>query len=327
MELIFLGTSSGTPTKDRNVSACGVRLKNSKSWCLVDCGEATQHQILHSDLSINQLQAIFITHVHGDHCYGLPGLLASAGMNGRRHKLKIIGPKNIELMLQAIMQYSEMYLAYELEFYDVEDLNYQQLDKDLDFHCEIIKLSHRVPSYAYGFRAKSQSHKLDIAKLKKQQIPSTPFWGQLQKGLDVVLENGKQIKSSEYLIRADRAKKIIIAGDNDSPELLMKSAKSADVLVHESTYTKEMSDKIGLAPQHCSAEIIAQMAEKVGIQNLVLTHFSARYQLNSGKSPSITDIEEEAKQHYSGHLLLANDLDLMYLDKDRFLIVKHKQEQ
>lgn len=321
MELIFLGTSSGTPTKERNVSGCGVRLKNSKSWCLVDCGEGTQHQLLHTDLSMNQLQAIFITHVHGDHCYGLPGLLASAGMNSRKQKLKIIGPKNIEQMLDAIMHFSDMYLPYELEFYDVENLDYRQLDEGLDFNCEVIELSHRVPSYAYSLSAKCQTHKLNIAKLKQDKIQPGPIWGQLQKGQDVELEDGKLIESSDYLIASDRPKKVIIGGDNDTPELLFKSAQSADVIVHESTYTQEMSDKIGPAPQHCSAQKIAQLAEKVAVKNLVLTHFSARYQSNIEKSPSIADIQAEAKQFYSGNLLLANDLDVMVLGKDRLITV------
>ena len=325
MELIFLGTSSGTPTKERNVSGCGVRLRNSKSWCLVDCGEGTQHQLLHTDLSMNQLQAIFITHVHGDHCYGLPGLLASAGMNGRNQKLKIVGPKAIKLMLQAIMNHTDMYLPYELEFYDVEDLDYEQLDTDLDFVCEVIELSHRVPSFAYGFSAKSQTRKLDIKKLKQHQIPSGPLWGQLQKGQDSILENGEILKACNYLLAADRPKKIIIGGDNDTPELLIKSAQNADVLVHESTYTQEMSNKIGPAPQHCSAEKIAQIAETVGVKNLVLTHFSARYQCDLEKSPSIADIESEAKQYYNGNLHLAKDLDVMVLDIDRMLSVKPKE--
>ncbi len=319
MELIFLGTSSGTPTKDRNVSGCGVRLKNSKSWCLVDCGEGTQHQLLHSDLSMNHLQAIFITHVHGDHCYGLPGLLASAGMNGRKHKLKIIGPKKIQQLISAVMEFSDLYLPYELEFFDVEDLDYKQLDSDLDFNMQATELSHRVPSYAYGFSAKSQSHKLNIAKLKQDQISSGPIWGQIQKGHNVELENGEVIKASEYLLKADRPKKIIISGDNDTPELLFKAAETADVLVHESTYTHEVAEKVGPGPQHSSALKVAEFAESVDLKNLVLSHFSARYQSDLEKSPSIADVEAEAKQHYQGNLILANDLDVMVLDKDRLL--------
>ncbi len=319
MELIFLGTSSGTPTKYRNVSGCGIRLKNSKSWCLVDCGEGTQHQILHTDLSMNHLQALFITHVVGDHCYGLPGLLASAGMNGRKQKLKIIGPKNIQQLIDAIMEYTDLYLPFEIEFHDLEELDYDLLDSELDFNMEVIELSHRVPSYAYGFSAKSQSHKLNITKLKQDQIPSGPLWGQLQKGQNVELENGKTIIASDYLLKADRAKKIIICGDNDTPELLSKAGKNADVLVHESTYTHEILEKVGPGPQHSSAKKVAQLSQAIGIKNLVLTHFSARFQSNTEKSPSIADVENEAKLHYDGNLILANDLDVMTLDKEREL--------
>lgn len=325
MELIFLGTSSGTPTKERNVSGCGVRLKNSKSWCLVDCGEGTQHQILHTDLSLNHLQAIFITHVHGDHCYGLPGLLASAGMNGRKQKLKIIGPKKIKQLIDAVMDYTDLYLPYEIVYFDVEELDDVKFDNELDFNIDVTQLSHRVPSYAYGFSAKSRSHKLNVMKLKQDQIASGPLWGQLQQGQDVELDNGESIKACDYLLKADRAKKIIISGDNDTPELIAKAAESADVLVHESTYTHEVAEKVGTGPQHCTAQKVAKFAESIGIKNLVLTHFSARYQSNQDKSPSIADIEIEAKQHYQGHLILANDLDVMVLDKDRVLTLNNSE--
>ncbi|WP_444997439.1 MBL fold metallo-hydrolase [Aliikangiella sp. IMCC44359] len=102
MELIFLGTSSGVPTKNRNVSGLAIKMQKNKHWYLVDCGEATQHQILHTKLSIKYLEAIFITHVHGDHCYGLPGLLASMSMAGKTEMLTIVAPKNIEKMILCI---------------------------------------------------------------------------------------------------------------------------------------------------------------------------------------------------------------------------------
>ncbi|HEY4542163.1 MAG TPA: MBL fold metallo-hydrolase, partial [Noviherbaspirillum sp.] len=103
MEIQFLGTSAGTPTKTRNVSALAIRSLDSRSWYLVDCGEGTQHRILHTRLSLRSLGAIFITHVHGDHCYGLPGLLASAGMHKRTDELSIIGPLAIQGFIKGVL--------------------------------------------------------------------------------------------------------------------------------------------------------------------------------------------------------------------------------
>lgn len=116
MDLIFLGTSSGTPTKQRNVTGLALAADSGKAWYLVDCGEATQHQLLHTPLSLNGLRAIFITHVHGDHCYGLPGLLASAAMAGRKDPLPIVAPKGIEAWIRATLELTAVFLPFALEF-------------------------------------------------------------------------------------------------------------------------------------------------------------------------------------------------------------------
>src|SRR5690606_26719888 len=110
MNLIFLGTSAGMPTKFRNVTALAVQEDTGRAWYLVDCGEATQHQILRTKLSLNRLAAIFITHVHGDHCYGLPGLLASTGMSGRTEPLVIVAPAGIEDWINSTLQLTSLHL-------------------------------------------------------------------------------------------------------------------------------------------------------------------------------------------------------------------------
>lgn len=122
MEIVFLGTSSGTPTKMRNVSGVAVKMVSSKIWCLVDCGEGTQHQILHTSLSLNSLQAIFITHLHGDHCYGLPGLLASAATQGRTEPLIIVCPAAVRDFILATQQTTQLTLSYPINFVIVEQV-------------------------------------------------------------------------------------------------------------------------------------------------------------------------------------------------------------
>ena len=109
MNIVFLGTSAGVPTKTRNVTGIAVREERGNGWYLVDCGEGTQHQILHTSLSINALRAIFITHIHGDHCYGLPGILASAAMNGRKAPLKIMAPSGVREWVEATQQHTQLY--------------------------------------------------------------------------------------------------------------------------------------------------------------------------------------------------------------------------
>ncbi len=317
MEILFLGTSSGTPTKTRNVSAIALRQQHSKYWYLVDCGEGTQHQLMRMGLSLNKLQIIFITHVHGDHCYGLPGLLASAAMAGRTEPLKIVAPAGVETFFSVLQEATQLRLSYDIEFIDVESLSDGIVGKAFDI--EALALSHRVPSFAYAFVENKLPSKLNITKLKQDNIPSGPAWGQLQKGLSVVLPDGREVLGSDYQLTANTARKIIIAGDNDSPELLAEAAKTSKVLVHEATYTEDVLLQVGSGPQHSSAKRVAQFSESVGIDNLVLTHFSPRYKEKNDDGYSIDSIYAEAQQYYKGNLFLANDFDTFCLDAEGVL--------
>jgi ribonuclease Z len=318
MEFIFLGTSSGTPTKTRNVSGVAVKMASSKSWCLVDCGEGTQHQILFTNLSLNNLQAIFITHVHGDHCYGLPGLLASATLSGRTGPLSIIGPSAIKEFVESTQKTTQMILSYKISFLDIETIS--ELIDVKEFEIEVVELSHRVPSFAYGFIENNINRSLNICKLKEDGIEAGPVWGDLQKGKDVLLPNGKKLKSRDYLLDRRKPRKIIVSGDNDNPSLLADCAKRANVLIHEATYTEDIAEKVGKGPQHSSAKVIAQFATDISIANLVLTHFSPRYQDINNDKASIEDIRHEAMDYYNGNLFLANDLDVFNLNKEGELV-------
>lgn len=312
MELIFLGTSSGTPTRQRNMTGLALRLRGARSWVLVDCAEGTQHRILRTPLSAMGLRAVFITHMHGDHCYGLPGLLASAGMLGRSEPLTIVGPPPLRAMIECIMQASDLKLPYPLVWLTPDAL----ADGPLlpEFRVDATALSHRVPCWAYGFTEAALERRLDTDKLRADGIPSSALWGEIQQGRGVVLADGRQIAAHDYLLAPRRARRIVVGGDNDSPALLAASAHDADVLVHEATYTEEVLHKIGPGPQHSSAMRIAQFAQQAGVRNLVLTHFSPRYQ-DGGPLP-LSLIEDEAREQYSGQLLLARDLDHYVLDRD-----------
>ncbi|SEH09171.1 ribonuclease Z [Candidatus Venteria ishoeyi] len=317
MEIIFFGTSSGIPTKSRNVSGLAVKRKNAKSWYLVDCGEGTQQQILHTRLSLLKLQAILITHMHGDHCYGLPGLLASAAMAGRSRALTVIGPAAIKDFVTYSLNITNSRLSYEITFIAVENL---KNDFELaDFKLEVVPLSHRVPCFAYAFLEKYSPSQLDVDKLKAAGIKPGPIWGHLQKGLDTLYE-GQILKAHDYQLAPKKRRKIIIAGDNDKPELLADCAKSAEALIHEATYSSDVAAKLGGAYQHSHAKSVAQFAARVGLQNLVLTHFSPRYSDKTSATPSIKTIELEAKSVYQGNLFLARDLEVYYLDGDSALI-------
>ncbi len=312
MEIQFLGTSSGTPTRSRNVSALALRARQGSPWVLVDCGEGTQHQILRTRLTLHSLQAIFITHLHGDHCYGLPGLLASAGMLNRTEPLPVVGPQPLEQYVRGVMEATQLSLPYPLEFVDVERLAQTEVLPDLA--VQATALSHRLPSYAYSFTEKQVECRLDTDKLRQDGVPAGPLWGLIQKGLTTVDASGRSLRPEEYLLPTRAPRTVIVAGDNDSPALLREQACRADVLVHEATYTEEVRLKIGPAPQHSSAQQVARFAAEAGLRNLVLTHFSPRYQMEKGPL-RITDIEAEARAEYDGTLFLARDLERYTLDR------------
>lgn len=358
--LTFLGTSAGIPTKQRNVTALAVecvnpylsgdkvKSKKSRPWLLIDCGEGTQHQLLRTKLSGHNLAAICITHVHGDHCYGLPGLLASLALSGRTQPLMIIAPKAIGVLLDTLAVTTELHFTYPIEFIAIEEVlavtekasdaavnsaqhNNNHADKahpiTLNFSAtqqltiEIIPLSHRVASHAFVLTQRLATNKLNTAKLRADNIAAGKTWGILQRGLDVTLENGEVLKSVEYVEQDVEVTKIIVAGDNDTPSLLAEAASDAVLVVHEGTYTESVLAKIqakltnndsssGIDPMHSTAAQVAKFAENTGVPNLILTHFSARYQGYddaTSDTPNMADIRLEAEQHYHGNLWLAKD--------------------
>ena len=312
MDLLFLGTSSGTPTKARNVSGLALLDDSGKGWYLIDCGEATQHQLLRTPLTLHGLRAIFITHVHGDHCYGLPGLLASAGMAGRQEPLDIIAPAAIEGWIRATLDMSQSWLPYELKFHPTESLDHWT---NLQIRVEATTLSHRVPSWGYTFTETRPDPRLDIDKLERDGIPRGPIWGELARGHDVPLD-GRLMRSNEYLQPTRAPRRIVIAGDNDRPDLLRDACEDTHVLVHEATYTQPIAEAGKADFGHSTAAQVAAFAQSVGVPNLVLTHFSARYQNAPRRGLSMEDIRAEAVHVYQGTLFLAKDFLRLRLGKN-----------
>lgn len=310
MDLLFLGTSAGTPTRARNVTALALLEARGKGWCLVDCGEGTQHRLLQAPLSLHDLQAILVTHVHGDHCYGLPGLLASAGLQGRRQPLTIIAPAGIEEWLRATQRLSQLLLPYPLQFLATEALGLWHSGSWL---VDRFALSHRAPSFAYRFTEARPHARLDQARLLADGVPRGPLWGELRQGRDLH-HAGRTLHGRDYLIYPDPPRRVVVAGDNDRPELLRQACAGAQLLVHEATYTADVAVRVGPVG-HSSAAQVAAFAEAVALPQLLLTHFSPRYQPDPARSPSIEDIRREAASHYGGRLWLAEDLARYHLDR------------
>jgi len=350
LKLTFLGTSAGVPTKQRNVTALAIEClnphtsgvqqgsrqqnnqsKKSRPWVLIDCGEGTQQQLLHTKLSLHQLAAICITHVHGDHCYGLPGLLASAAMSGRREPLTLIAPKAIATLLDAITATTELYLPFALNFVAIEEVLAEQGDTNKvnislsDQHqldIDITRLSHRVASHGFGITQTISRRILNTDKLVADGIPASALWGKLQQGEDVTTEDNRQLHSVDYVDDEVQRTRVVVAGDNDTPNCLSKAVIDADLLVHEATYTHEVLTKIQAKnpdydPMHSSAQLLGEFAQGARLKNIILTHFSARYQgfdNPNSKTPNMAHIRLDAESVYKGNLWLAADFDQYMVD-------------
>lgn len=314
MEFTFLGTSAGTPTRARNVTGLALCHSSPKPWYLVDCGEGTQHQLLRTRYSVMQLRAIFITHIHGDHTFGLPGLLTSASMLGRTEPLDVIAPVQVQRFINAVIENSDSSLSYPLNLIDSEAPDFHWQDEHVG--VTNVALSHRVPCRAYVFTERNLERQLLQDKLRKEGVEPGPGWGELQKGQDVLLDDGRLLRSEDYTHIPRTARRLIVAGDNDTPELLSDACNGSHVLIHEATYTQDVADRVGPWPQHSSAEQVARFSQQVQLPNLVLTHFSSRYQSGPGGAPHINQLAAEAMQHYQGQLFLARDFDTYRLEKD-----------
>ena len=320
MKLTFLGTSAGLPTLDRNVTALALAMDDSREWYLVDCGEGTQHQLLRCRYTLTRLQAIFITHIHGDHMFGLPGLLTTASMQGRTKPLVICAPSGVEDFVRHALACADVKnLPFSLNFIASDQSEFQWSDDTVSVTAH--ELSHRVPSFAYRFQEQPGPIQLNSDKLLQLQVPRGPLWGLLQKGASVELPDGRRIEPLQVQLLPKPGRVIVIGGDNDQPELLNTALNGADLFVHEATFTENVLSKIGPDYMHSTAKRVAIAAFNAETPHIILTHFSGRYQKDSRAGDNCVEVlRQEAREHYTGTIELAEDLGCWHLNKNKSLI-------
>lgn len=320
MTFTFLGTSAGTPTRSRNVSAIGLMLEKGSKWYLFDCGEGTQHQILRSDLSIGGLDKIFITHLHGDHSYGLMGLIASKSMNEVKTTLEIYAPKGIKKFIDSIMEVTNLHLCFELK---VIEVNAGDKFKFKDFDVEVLELNHSVESFAYHIIEHDKMGKFDKEKAIAYGIKPSKVYAKLKNGEVVTLKDGRIIDGKLFSKEPTKGRRVIIAGDNYSPEILNPELKNIDLLIHEATYTEETYNRLSLKLKHSTAKKVAIASHKARVKNLILTHISPRYRFKPQKTKEcISILAKEARDNFDGEFFIASDFDKYYLDRYKKLSVK-----
>ncbi|WP_047769093.1 ribonuclease Z [Limosilactobacillus panis] len=275
MQLEFLGTGAGSPSKQRNVSSVALRLLEERNaiW-LFDCGEATQHQILSTTIRPRKIEKIFITHLHGDHIFGLPGLLSSRSFQGGHEPLTVYGPVGIKRFVVTALQVSESRLSYPLHFVEIDHEG--EVFNDGSFKVIAKKLDHKVACYGYRVVEKDHPGELQVAKLREMNIPSGPIYGQLKAGKTVTLDDGRILDGHDFICNPQKGRIVAILGDTRKTANAVTLAQDADVLVHESTFAKG-EDKMAKNYYHSTSLQAAEIAKKAGAKRLLLNHISARY--------------------------------------------------
>lgn len=274
MQLHFLGTGAGMPSKTRNTSALALKLLEERGtiW-LFDCGEATQHQILHTTIKPRKIDKIFITHLHGDHIFGLPGFLSSRSFQGGEEPLTIYGPAGLQQWIELTLQLSKTHVTYPIVFEVVEE---GIVFEDEQFIVRALPLAHVVPCFGYRIEQKSLPGELLIEKALKLGVPKGPFLGKLKRGEDVVLSDGTLVKSEEVTSASKEGFIVTILGDTKYCDNAKKLASHASVVVHEATFDHETAH---LAAQygHATNSEAAMVAREAGAKQLFLNHISARF--------------------------------------------------
>ncbi|BAZ32380.1 ribonuclease Z [Cylindrospermum sp. NIES-4074] len=289
MQITFLGTSSGVPTRSRNVSSVALRLPQRAELWLFDCGEGTQHQLLRSDLKSSQLSRIFITHMHGDHIFGLMGLLASCGLAGNVERIDIYGPSGLNEYLQAALRYSHTHFSYPVKVHAVRPgVVYE--DDEFTVSCGL--LHHRITAFGYRIEEKDRTGRFEVEKAKALQIPAGRIYGQLKRGETVTLDDGRVINGSELCGPTEIGRKIAYCTDTVYCDGAVQLAQDADVLIHEATFAHQDAD-MAFQRLHSTTTMAAQTALAAGAHRLIMTHFSPRYA--PGNPIELKDLLQEAR--------------------------------
>lgn len=306
IKLTFLGTGSAIPTARRNHPAVLLQYKDEN--ILIDCGEGTQRQFRKAKLNPCKITRILITHWHGDHTLGLPGLLQTLTLNGYNKTLKIYGPKGTKRKMENLINtFMKFYLKIaEQEGHrfkmQIHEITSEKPIDEKEFQIEAEKMEHYIPTIAYSFTIKGKN-RLDKQKLAKLKIPNSPLLAELAKGKTITIA-GRKI-DGEKLVYKEPAKKITFIADTKLTPNAEKIAKNSDIVVSEASYSAEEKE-IAKEHFHLTSADAATIAKKSKSKKLILTHLSQRYETKNKQKQLL----QEAKKVFKD-TEIAEDLDVL----------------
>jgi ribonuclease Z len=287
MELWFLGTSAGMPIAGRNVTSIALRMPQKRgTFWLFDCGEGTQHQLLRSPFRLSRLEKVFVTHLHGDHLFGLPGLLSSRASLGGSDPLELYGPAGLREFTESALRITGTHLGYPLEIHEIGE---GTVFEDHAFKVEAALLDHRIDCFGYRVTELPHSGTLNTKLLAEKGVPPGPVYGTLKRGEDVKLDDGRWIRSADVIGDPVQGRVVVVLGDTKPCDNAVELAKDADMLVHEATFAQDLVEKAA-EYGHSTAMQAAETARSAGARKLLITHFSSRY-----KPEDLAKLEAEAR--------------------------------
>ncbi len=295
-DLLFLGTGASVPSRNRALPC--VAVKRGSDIVLFDCGEGSQRQLMQSRFSFMKIKAIFITHLHGDHFYGLPGLLQTMGMSGRKDPLIVCGPEGLKDALTTCLNVCEGEIEYPVDIRDVKPNDVIEVN---DMKVTVFKTEHEILSQGYVIREPDPAAKVDKVKAAEYGISGRDF-RVLEKGGVV---NGISMK--DIILPQASGRSVAYTGDTIKCNSVIEAVRGVDVLIHESTYSSS-EEGHAIEHNHSTAAWAAEVAKEAGVGTLVLTHISNRY-----KDREI--LLKEATEIFP-NTLVPSDFDLYIMTKN-----------
>jgi len=270
VHITFLGTSAGTPTRQRNVS--GLVLERAGRQWLFDCGEGTQHRFLELPVSRGRLDRIFITHLHGDHVFGLPGLLAGMSLLRRERPLDLHGPPGLERLVRGALEATSSHLTYELRVHTTEPGVVFEDDQQV---VTAAALQHRVRAFGYRVQERDRPGTFDVATARTLGVPPGPLLGRLARGESVEVD-GRTVSPDGLIGPPKPGLSFAYITDTTPCESAVGLAHGVDLLVHEATFA-ESEAELAVSQEHSTGAGAAGVARAADVGRLVLFHVSARY--------------------------------------------------
>ena len=273
MRLQILGCYAAAPRTLSNPTAQVLEVKNH--LFLIDCGEGTQVQLRKNKVKFSRIQHIFISHLHGDHFFGLPGLISTFRLLGREKELHVYGPKGIKEAITLLMKLGNSWTNFPLIFHELESTNPELIFEDDKVSVETIPLDHRIYTNGFLFREKEAERKLNIESAAKYDIDKA-YFNKIKKGMDYTMPNGEVISNAELTYDPPPPKRYAYCSDTGYFEEIIPQIKNSDVLYHEATFL-ESEEHYSQTTKHSTAKQAASIAKQAQVGKLILGHFSTRY--------------------------------------------------